>query len=267
MSSHLKRWLTALVVLPLLVLLIGKGGRTCFALVVGLVAALGLLEYYVLVLPRETMAIKAAGLALGLVLLASFYTHSLGAITLLLVLAFFGFAMICLTRFDPQTSVPEMLYKQVTGLIYIPFLLGHLILIRDWNQGVMWTFLLMAVIIAGDTAAYYVGRAFGRHKLAPSISPGKTVEGAVAALAANLLVGALFKKWCFPEFGWGFWIALMMVMGALGQTGDLVESMLKRSVGLKDSGRIVPGHGGLLDRIDALLFAAPTLYYFKTLLD
>ena len=267
MSSHLKRWITALVVLPLLALLIGKGGRTCFALVVGLVAALGLLEYYALVLSRGMMAMKAAGLVLCLVLLASFYTDGLRVIPALLVVAFFGSAMICLTRFDPQTSVPEMLYKQITGLIYVPFLLGHLILIRDWNQGVTWTFLLVAVIIAGDTAAYYVGRAFGRHKLAPSISPGKTLEGAAGGLAANLLVGALFKKYCFPEYGWGFWIALMIVMGVLGQTGDLVESMLKRSAGQKDSGRIVPGHGGLLDRIDALLFAAPTLYYFKTLLD
>lgn len=265
-SSHLKRWLTALVLLPLLALLIGKGGRICFALVVGLVAAVGLLEYYALVLSRETMAIKAAGLAFGLALTASFYLGGLRATPAMLVLAFLGLAMICLTRFDTQTSGPEMLYKQVTGLIYIPFLLGHLILIRGWDQGMTWTFLLMAVIIAGDTAAYYVGRALGRHKLAPSISPGKTVEGAVGGLAANLLTGALFKKYCFPEFSWGYWIALIMIMGGLGQTGDLVESILKRSVGLKDSGMIFPGHGGLLDRIDALLFAAPGLYYFKTYL-
>jgi phosphatidate cytidylyltransferase len=265
-SSHLKRWLTALVLLPLLALLIGKGGRTCFALVVGLAAAVGLLEYYALVLSREMMATKAAGLALGLALLSSFYLGGLRATPAMLVLAFLCSAMICLTRFDPQTSIPEMLYKQITGLIYIPFLLGHLILIRDWNQGMTWTFLLMAVIIAGDTAAYFIGKAFGRHKLAPSISPGKTVEGAVGGLAANLLVGALFKKYCFPEFGWSYWIALIVIMGGLGQTGDLFESMLKRSVGLKDSGMIFPGHGGLLDRIDALLFAAPGLYYFKTFL-
>jgi phosphatidate cytidylyltransferase len=265
-SSHLKRWLTALVLLPLLALLIGRGGRTCFALVVGLVAAVGLLEYYALVLSQETMATKAAGLALGLALVSSFYLDGLGTTPAMIVLVFLCSTMVCLTRFDPQTSILEMLYKQVTGLIYIPFLLGHLILIRDWNQGITWTFLLMAVMISGDTAAYYIGRAFGRHKLAPIISPGKTVEGAVGGLAANLLVGALFKKYCFPEFGWGYWIALIMIMGGLGQTGDLVESMLKRSVDLKDSGVIFPGHGGLLDRIDALLFAAPGLYYFKTYL-
>jgi len=265
-SSHLKRWLTALVAVPLLVLLIAKGGQIGFAVFVGLGAAVGLLEYYALVLSGEAMAVKAAGLALGLALVASFCTDVVATIAVL-VLAFFGYAVICLARFGSQDHVSHMLYKQVAGLMYIPFLLGHLILIRDWNQGVTWIFFLMAVIFAGDTAAYYVGRRFGLHKLSPGISPGKTVEGAAGGLAANLLVGVLFKKYCFPEFGWGYWIVLVIVMGALGQVGDLVESMLKRSVGLKDSGRIVPGHGGLLDRIDALLFAAPALYYFKTLLD
>ena len=262
-SSHLKRWLTAIVVLPLLALLIGKGGRTCFAFFVGLAAAVGLLEYYALVLSRETMATKAAGLVLGVALVVSFYTGSLQVIPAILVLAFLGSAVICLTRFDPLTPGPEMLYKQILGLVYIPFLLGHLILIRDWYQGMTWMFFLMAVIIAGDSAAYYTGKALGRHKLSPGISPGKTVEGALGGLAANLLIGVLFKKYCFPEFSWGYWIALIIVMGALGQVGDLFQSMLKRSVRLKDSGKIFPGHGGLLDRIDALLFAAPALYYFK----
>jgi phosphatidate cytidylyltransferase len=225
-----------------------------------------MLEYYAFVLPNETMAVKAPGLALGLVLVASFHLGGLGVTPAVLVLALFGSAMVCLARFHPQTPVTKMFYKQVTGLIYIPFFLGHLILIRDWNDGATWTFLLMAVIIAGDAAAYYVGGAIGRHKLAPSISPGKTVEGAVGGLAANLAVGAFFKKCCFPEFGWGYWIALIVVVGVLGQTGDLVESMLKRSAGLKDSGSIFPGHGGFLDRIDALLFAAPVLYYFRTYL-
>ncbi|MBW1740724.1 MAG: phosphatidate cytidylyltransferase [Deltaproteobacteria bacterium] len=265
-SSHLKRWLTAWVTAPLLALLIAKGGPTCFAVLVGLATVVGLLEYHALVLSGETMAVKAAGLAFGLALIACFYVHGPGVTPAVLALAFLGFAVICLVRFKPQTSVSEMLYKQVTGLVYIPFLLGHLILIRDWDQGVTWIFLVMAVVFAGDTAAYYVGNAFGKHKLAPTISPGKTIEGAAGGLAANLLVGALFKKCCFPEVGWGLWIVLMIVMGALGQIGDLVESMLKRSVGLKDAGRILPGHGGLLDRIDALLFAVPTLYYFKTYL-
>jgi phosphatidate cytidylyltransferase len=159
-----------------------------------------------------------------------------------------------------------VLYGQVTGFVYVPFLLGHLIWVRDWHKGVIWIFFVLAVLFAGDTAAYYVGKAFGRHKLSPNISPGKTVEGALGGLVANLLVGTLFKKCWLPELSWGFCVGLVVLLGVAGQVGDLVESMLKRSVDLKDSGRAFPGHGGVLDRVDGLLFAAPTLYYFKTYL-
>ena len=264
-SMHLKRWLTAIVALPLLGLLIGKGGRTYFALFVGLATAVGLLEYYALVLSRETTATKAVVLVLGLTLVFSFWA-GVQVVPAVLVLVLFCSAVVCLIRSDPQTPMAEMVYKQILGFVYVPFLLGHLILIRGWHQGATWMFFLLAVIIAGDTAAYYVGKAFGRRKLSPSISPGKTVEGALGGLMGNVLIGALFKGCCFPEFSWGHWITLIIATGALGQAGDLFESMLKRSVQRKDSGSIFPGHGGLLDRIDALLFAAPTLYYFKTYL-
>lgn len=262
---HLKRWLTAIVALPLLGLLIGKGGQTFFALFVGLATAVGLLEYYALVLPRETMAKKTAALVLGLTLVFSFWA-GVQVVPAVLVMVLFCSAAICLLRFDRETPMAEVVYKQMLGFVYVPFLLGHLVLIRGWNHGATWMFFLLAVIIAGDTVAYYVGKAFGRHKLSPSISPGKTVEGALGGLVGNVLIGALFKTCCFPELGWGYWIILLIGMGTLGQAGDLFESMLKRSVQQKDSGNILPGHGGLLDRIDALLFAAPTLYYFKTYL-
>jgi phosphatidate cytidylyltransferase len=262
-SSHAQRWITAMVAIPLLVLLIWQGGRFIFALVVGLTAAVGLLEYYSFVFSRENLAARAAGLVFGLTLAMSFLADVRFVLTAL-VMVFFGSAMISMARFDLQTSGPEMFYKRVFGLVYIPLLLGHLILIRGWHKGMAWTFFFMAVMIAGDTAAYYVGKTFGQRKLAPSISPNKTIEGAVGGVAGNVVIGVLFKKACFPEYGWGYWIALVVVMGVAGQLGDLFESMLKRSVKLKDSGRIFPGHGGLLDRIDALLFAAPALYYFQT---
>jgi len=264
--QHLKRWLTAAAAVPLVTLLILEGGRGCFVLLVGLAAAVGLLEYYALVLPGEVVAAKVVGLILGLAVVASFYTKDIGATSGTLALVFLGSAIMSLARFNSRTSMAEVLYKQVMGFVYVPFLLGHLILIRDWNQGITWTFFVLAVVFAGETAAYYVGRGLGRHRLSPSISPGKTVEGAVGGLAANLLVGALFKEWWLPELTWGSCVVLILVMGLLAQVGDLVESMLKRSVGLKDSGRLLPGHGGMLDRIDGLLFAAPALYYFKTYL-
>jgi phosphatidate cytidylyltransferase len=214
---------------------------------------------------RETMTTKAAVLVLGLALVFSFWA-GVQVVPAVLVVVLFCSAVICLIRFDPETLMAEVVYKQILGFVYVPFLLGHLILIRGWHQGATWMFFLLGVIIAGDTAAFYVGKAFGRHKLAPSISPGKTVEGGLGGLMGSVLIGALFKTCCFPGFSWGHWIILLIAMGALGQVGDLFESVLKRSVQQKDSGNILPGHGGLLDRIDASLFAAPTLYYFKTYL-
>ena len=264
-SAHAKRWVTALVAIPILLLLIAKGGRISVTLLVALVTTLSLLEYFSLVLPDDGTAVKGGGLVVGLVLVLAMSWVGTKAVPVLLVAAFLIFTVICLFNFN-SLSVLATLSRQMSGLLYIPFMLGHLILIRDWPQGVTWVFFLLAVVFAGDTAAFYVGRVMGRHKLAPRVSPGKTVEGAIGGLAASVIVGILFRKYCFPEFGLGGWIVLVFGLGALGQTGDLFESMLKRSVDVKDSGWVMPGHGGLLDRIDGLIFAAPGLYYWRTYL-
>lgn len=265
-SAHVKRWLSAVVAIPILALVILEGGRAGFSLLVGLAAAVGLLEYHALILPGEAAAEKGVGLILGLAVIASFYNRDVILVCGILVLVLLISAVVCLARFRPGVSMAEALSKQVMGLVYVPLCLGHFILIRDWDKGLIWTFFVLAVVFAGDTGAYYVGKAFGRHKLSASISPGKTVEGAGGGLAANLLVGCLFKQCWLPELPWGPCVGLIVVLGVLGQVGDLVESMLKRSAGLKDSGRLLPGHGGILDRIDSLLFSAPALYYFKTYL-
>lgn len=134
------------------------------------------------------------------------------------------------------------------------------VLSRSWletSRGLAWTLLTMLVIWMGDTAAYLIGRAFGAHKLAPRISPGKTVEGAVGGLVGSALTGAA----AFALFGLGpAWIGLLVgaVIGGMGQLGDLCESFIKRQAERKDSGHLIPGHGGMFDRVDALLFAFPT---------
>jgi phosphatidate cytidylyltransferase len=245
------------------ILFILKGGRAGFGLFVGLTAVLGLLEYYALVLPGESAAAKVAGALLGLAVVVSFYTGHIRAMPPILVLVLLGFAVLCLTRFKPGAYVGLVLSRHVVGIVYVAFFLGHLILIRGWKNGVTWTLFVLSVVFAGDTAAYYVGKAFGSHKLSPSISPGKTVEGAVGGLAANLVVGALFAQCWLSELDWSWVMGLAVLLGIMGQIGDLAESVLKRSVGSKDSGRLLPGHGGVLDRIDGLLFATPVLYYFK----
>ena len=129
-----------------------------------------------------------------------------------------------------------------------------------------WMLFPMAVVWAGDTGAYFAGRAFGRHKLAPRLSPKKTWEGAFGGAVASVLGGMGIAAWLLPDLGTGVAVALALPGALLGQAGDLVESGLKRATGVKDSGRIIYGHGGLLDRVDALVFAAPYFAIAKALL-
>ena len=116
--------------------------------------------------------------------------------------------------------------------------------------------------MGADTGAYFTGRAIGKHKLAPAISPGKTVEGLIGGIAAAAALGALATFWFFPELPYQWSISLACVLAAVGVLGDLAESAMKRGSKTKDAASILPGHGGLLDRLDSLLFGAPILYYF-----
>jgi phosphatidate cytidylyltransferase len=150
--------------------------------------------------------------------------------------------------------------------LYIPVLLVLLIPIRQAPQGFWLIFTLVFVVFAGDTMALYVGTFLGRHKLCPNISPKKTIEGALGGLGGNLLAGLIMKLTLFSGVGWGQAAIFCLAVGAAGQIGDLFESQMKRASGIKDSGGILPGHGGMLDRIDALLFAGPVAYVLIVLL-
>ncbi|MEO8126632.1 MAG: phosphatidate cytidylyltransferase, partial [Bryobacteraceae bacterium] len=123
-----------------------------------------------------------------------------------------------------------------------------------------WLLFALAINWVGDVAAYYTGRAIGKHKLAPRVSPGKTVEGAIGSLFSGALFGAAFATWWPSGFSLAVWIPLALVTNAAGQCGDLVESALKRGAGMKDSGTLLPGHGGWLDRLDSSLFTLPVVY-------
>jgi phosphatidate cytidylyltransferase len=150
------------------------------------------------------------------------------------------------------------------GLIYIPATLGLLVAVRS-NVALAggahhWIFFFLLVVWLGDTGAYYVGRTLGRHKLAPRVSPKKTVEGSVGGLLGNALAALLSKKIFLPGASLASLLVLGGIIGVASQLGDLAESALKRGAGVKDSSNLLPGHGGLLDRIDGILFAAPVLF-------
>ena len=171
-----------------------------------------------------------------------------------------------LRYFGDDPRVLEIVQKQVQGVLYIPVLLVLLIPIRQAPQGFWLIFTLVFVVFAGDTLALYVGTFLGRHKLCPNISPKKTIEGSLGGLGGNLLAGLIMKLTVFSGVGWGQAVIFCLAVGAAGQIGDLFESQMKRASGIKDSGGILPGHGGMLDRIDALLFAGPVAYVLIVLL-
>jgi phosphatidate cytidylyltransferase len=190
------------------------------------------------------------------------------------VLGFLVLSLLIYCSFTrPVQQVMADASASIFCLLYVGFtLLALPALIEQTNGPSLVTFLLCAVW-AGDIAALYVGRAWGRHKLAPKLSPNKTWEGALGSVAGSLLVtGGLLAlahqlavQWdsarlSYPENIW-YWLGLAVVVNIAAQVGDLVESALKRSAGVKDSGSLLPGHGGILDRIDALLLAAPALWY------
>jgi len=157
------------------------------------------------------------------------------------------------------------------GLLYVPFLGSHVVLIRSIpNEGASLLLLFFGIIWMNDIGAYLVGTFFGKHKIIPHISPNKTYEGGLGGLAAGILTALVLGEICRLEsvalFDWTRTqlLVISLVVGVLSQLGDFFESYLKRDAGVKDSGTIIPGHGGILDRIDGMLFAAPALYYFAT---
>jgi phosphatidate cytidylyltransferase len=183
-------------------------------------------------------------------------------------------ALFYLFRFRTLDTVVPRLAKTSFGVIYAGVLLTYIALLkRDFAQvgdgfghdGGSWVLMVLMTAFFGDTGAYFAGRAFGRTKLYPAVSPGKTWAGAFGGLAGSFLAAVLANVWFFKDLGWGHGAVVTIVGGMLGQCGDLVESMLKRAVGVKDSGKLLPGHGGMLDRIDAVLFIAPWMYLYAHL--
>jgi phosphatidate cytidylyltransferase len=148
------------------------------------------------------------------------------------------------------------------AVTYVGWLMGHALLLHDLAGGPMLVLFLAGVTWCGESAAYLVGSLAGRRRLAPAISPGKTVEGAVAQAVVSGAAGLLLGLWFVPSWSLATAGAAGLLLGVLGQIGDLAESVIKRSLGAKDAGHIIPGHGGLLDRLDGLLFNTPALYYY-----
>jgi len=225
------------------------------------VAALALVEYTGLTLrgrpfgERAGTVLVGCGLYLGLVLAP-------GQAMVWMLAAVLAVGLFFLVRaVDPQAAWPRVAAAGF-GVFYIGGLLAALPALHAF-PGPAWLALAIALSFGNDTGAYFTGRALGRHKLAPAISPGKTVEGAVGGLVASLLV-AFAARLFMPELTAGDAVLIAVPAAIVGPAGDLLESLLKRAAGAKDSGRLLPGHGGILDRIDALLFVGAYVCLYAT---
>ena len=290
----LKRIATAVVLIPIVLVLILRAPVSVLAVVAGIVALLTIHEFLKLtqsygVQPLWILTYIFAGIFFLLLTLnfgnekpllsTAVFVYCLGFAAAIAPFIFLTRAM----RNEDLSSAYPAAAASVFAFTYIALPLGMLVQLRQQWAGAFYLLYLLLVVWAGDIFAYFVGKSMGRHLMAPRISPKKTWEGAAASLVASVGVGWLLFHYALPLSSWllraglierrdgifgleqpsmGPIIVLTIVLNIAAQLGDLVESLIKRGAGVKDSGAILPGHGGMLDRIDALLFAAPVLWYY-----
>jgi phosphatidate cytidylyltransferase len=261
-SELAKRALSTVVLLPLFIWIVLEGAPLAFDLMIVAVGILASWEFSRMFQRAGVPVFRDAGVVLGALLTASFLAPE--RIALVATASVMAVLALSLARPEPGPARWQAVAVTLLGLAWINALLGHTILLRALPEGLHWVLLLVWVTWIGETAAYTVGSLVGRHKLAPGISPGKTVEGALAQLVGSPLAALAAQGWLFPGLSTRDALLVGLLLGVVGQLGDLAESALKRSVGTKDAGQLIPGHGGMLDRVDGLLFNAPALFYYVT---
>jgi len=274
----MSRIITALILLPFLIAsILVSWLQPLFVVLAAAAMVLGLYEFYLLAAKKGIKADAAAGYLAAVALFIVFYFATpspmqarLDVQILILVLLIFTIATLVAAtlRGAPFEKMISSAGATILGVLYVVLLGGHLVAVRTGFPQKLSAHLLsffFLVLMGSDVGAYYVGRAIGKHKLAPKISPGKTWEGVAGGVVAGLGLATVAHFWFFLELPLKWALPLAAVMTTLGILGDLTESALKRGAGAKDAAKKLPGHGGVLDRLDSLLFNAPLLYYFAHL--
>ncbi|MDH7601578.1 MAG: phosphatidate cytidylyltransferase [Armatimonadota bacterium] len=263
------RVITGLIGVPISVVLVFWPGGIPFVVAVTIVALVGTSEFYSQVRRTGARPVEWAGLLAVIVFVLSARTHRQQTVGLsfsvLIILSFL--TELLRTRRSPVVN----LGATMLGAVYVGWLLSHVVMLRGLRgtvtvgrfKSTAGAWLVMYVFLctwACDTVAYFVGRYYGRTKLAPKLSPGKTIEGSVGGLVGSIIVAAVFGA-LIRLPAWHS-LAMGVLIGILAQLGDLTESAVKREIGIKDFGTIMPGHGGVLDRFDSLLFTGTASYYY-----
>ena len=262
MDPHIKRWITGVIAASVLFAIVFYGSESLFSLLIILSILGAVIEYNTMVFGRGVSWEKGEGVAIALLIPFAVYLGNrelvLAVITFSVASVFFIFLLSIKDRLIDLAPIG----KVILGVMYIPLMMSHFILIRHLENGKLWVFFILVLVFSGDISAFYAGRIWGKRKLAPLISPGKTVAGAMGSFTGSVTGCILFESF-FPH-GLSLIHAITIGLGGsiLGQLGDLCESLIKRTSGVKDSGFIMPGHGGVLDRLDSLIFTVPFVYYY-----
>jgi len=257
------RVVTAIVAIPLVYLSVKYLTPFYFLFIVAIMVLIGQYEFYRFFY-KKFNSFALLGLSLGFLLLLAFYREDgtpaakEAVLSMVIIIALSGFLFFKKDLQDALTGVSVLVF----GVLYVAWTLGHLISLRHLFNGRNLIFFILIVTWGVDTGAYYVGRLVGKHKLAPQVSPGKTIEGAIGGGISALGAALLARWWFLPELAIRNVVLIGLLLGVISQLGDLSESLLKRSAGVKDSGGVFPAHGGMLDRVDSLIFNIPAFYYY-----
>jgi len=255
------RILTAAIALPLVLAAILFLPPAGFSIFIAIVGCWSLYEIAMMTTshgPLSIFAILATGLAPLFAILA---IGDYGVWPLPVMVIAVMLSLVAMVAINGPDAVPKGLPLEVEGAMWVGVLTPYFALLRNLPNGIAALAMMLLIVIASDTGAYFGGRAFGRHKLAPRVSPNKTIEGAIAGLVTSVLLGLILRPMLSTPLSAAAIAAISAIIAILAQLGDLANSAFKRSAGVKDSGWIFPGHGGLLDRTCSLVFAAAFTYY------
>ena len=258
------RLLTAAVILPLLIYLVCYAPAWGFVAAILMLTGVSLFEFFSLTRTQCCLP-PALGAVWGMLVALSLLARDPQLVGGVLAGGFVLIFSLSLRDRQPDRGIQTTGFF-LLGAVYIGFLFPHFVLVHLGQNGAEWVFFILLVSMLGDTGGYAIGRMWGKRKLLPHISPGKTIEGSVGATVGHCVAAVFAWLWILPNRSALELVSLALLMGLLAQLGDLCESALKRACGAKDSGTFFPGHGGALDRIDSLLFPVAFIHYYNTLL-
>jgi phosphatidate cytidylyltransferase len=259
-----KRVISGLLFLPVFYLVTWVLPPVYFAALVLAAVAVGQYEFYRMAQAQGSHPLQVPGIAVGALMVLEFYHPLVPALGTFLPVAASVLLIMIARLFLPRPvdGAIEDVASTFLGVFYVAMLFAYQVGVRTGEDGKQWLVFLYFIIWASDIGAYSIGIPFGKRRLYEKVSPKKSIEGLLGALVASAAMALLCRVWFMPPIGAGEAVAIALMLAVVGTVGDLVESLFKRAAGVKDSGTIIPGHGGILDRMDSMLFAAPVLYYY-----